>query len=387
MTQFPFVEAAGPARLPLHSHRQTSAPVILMSVDAVGGVWRYAMELAGALAPGAYRIVFAVLGPRPSARQEVEARQYGEVVWLDEPLDWMVAGAEELSTVGPALCALADRCGADLLHLNAPSQATGMDTGLPVVTVAHSCLPTWWKTVNGTPLPEDWRWHLQTNQAGFDVSGSIVVPSRSHARAVADCYGRGDRFEVVHNGIPSFRHSGERQPMLFAAGRWWDEGKNGKALAVAAPLLGWPVVAAGPLESPGGAQVNMEAVRTLGPVPHDHVLDHMRRAEIVVSPSLYEPFGLAALEGALSGAALLLADIPTYRELWEGAACFFDPLDSADLAAKGCALIDDREMRAACASSASRRARTFTAGRQAEAMDAIYRRHLGRSSVSTSESP
>src|SRR3546814_15067984 len=56
------------------------------------------------------------------------------------------------------------------------------------------------------------------------------------------------------------------------------------------------------------------------------------RAGIFVSPSLYEPFGLAVLEAAMSGCALLLSDIPTFRELWDGAAVFTPAGDSDALA-------------------------------------------------------
>ena len=38
--------------------------------------------------------------------------------------------------------------------------------------------------------------------------------------------------------------------------------------------------------------------------------------------ALYEPFGLAVLEAAQAGCALVLSDIPTFRELWDGAALF-----------------------------------------------------------------
>ncbi|MBX9462606.1 MAG: glycosyltransferase family 4 protein [Aquamicrobium sp.] len=376
MNQGSIVEA-GPAIPRRALRRRPSSPaVILMSVDAVGGVWRYAMELARALPRQSYRVVFAGLGPKPRQEQVKEAKALGDLVWLDQPLDWMTDSPEDLAAVGPALSALSHECGADLLHLNLPSQAAGLNSHLPVVTVAHSCLPTWWKAVKGTTLPARWRWHLQINQAGFDASNAIVVPSGSHAQNVSDCYRCLDRLQVVHNGIASFLPRARGEPMLFAAGRWWDEGKNGAILSGAAPRLDWPMVAAGPLTSPEGQTLDLPGVRTLGPLAHEQVLDHMRRADILVSPSIYEPFGLAPLEGARAGAALMLANIATYRELWEGSAIFFDPTDPGDLAAKASMLIQDAEMRAAGASAALSRSRSFTPDRQAAAMDAIYRSHL-----------
>ncbi len=370
--------AAGSVPLHARTHCRSSPAVILMSVDAVGGVWRYAMELASALPRREYRIVFAVLGPRPAREQEREARQHGDVVWVDQPLDWMASGPEQLSNVGPALSSLAEECGADLFHLNLPSQAACLNTRLPIVTVAHSCLPTWWSAVRKTRLAKEWRWHLQINRDGFDASNAVVAPSASHAGAVAHCYGRIDGLEVVHNAIAASLNHEPREPMIFAAGRWWDEGKNGKVLVAAAPLVEWPVVMAGAVAGPDGQWLEPGGARMSGPIAHDQVLDQMRRAQIVVSPSIYEPFGLAALEGASCGAALLLSDIPTYRELWDGAAAFFDPSDPEDLAAKAGSLIGDPQLRSALASKAFARSRTFTPEVQAKAMDNIYSRLLRR---------
>ena len=44
----------------------------------------------------------------------------------------------------------------------------------------------------------------------------------------------------------------------------------------------------------------------------------MARASIYALPARYEPFGLSILEAALSGAALVLGDIPSLREVWGG---------------------------------------------------------------------
>ena len=43
------------------------------------------------------------------------------------------------------LVAIARDWGADLLHLNLPSQAAGFPDGMPVVVTSHSCLATWWR--------------------------------------------------------------------------------------------------------------------------------------------------------------------------------------------------------------------------------------------------
>ena len=64
-----------------------------------------------------------------------------------------------------------------------------------------------------------------------------------------------------------------------------------------------------------------------------------RAPSIYALPARYEPFGLSVLEAALSGCALVLGDIPSLREIWDGAALFVDP-DDARRAAKHAADAD-----------------------------------------------
>ena len=101
---------------------------------------------------------------------------------------------------------------------------------------------------------------------------------------------------------------------------------------------------------------------------------------IFVSPAKYEPFGLAVLEAAQAGCALVLNEIPTFRELWDGAAVFAEADDQTALcAAIGC-LIDDPARRRAIGAAAQDRARRYTlAVMVANTIDA-YQSCLGRAS-------
>jgi glycogen(starch) synthase len=60
--------------------------------------------------------------------------------------------------------------------------------------------------------------------------------------------------------------------------------------------------------------------------------DAFARAAIYCLPARYEPFGLSALEAALSGCALVLGDIPSLREVWgDEAAVYVPPNEHAAL--------------------------------------------------------
>ena len=346
---------------------------ILMTVDAVGGVWRYAMDAARALRLEGVATLFTGLGPPPSRQMIEEARAIGELEWLDAPLDWMVRDPAALSQVPAMLAELASARGVDLLHLNLPSQAAGLSVDLPVVVVSHSCVGTWFASVRGTLLPADWQWQEDINRRGLTAADAIVAPSRSHADAVARIYGV-TAIDIVHNASGHVPTQLGKKDYVFAAGRWWDEGKNAAALDIAASLCRRPVVAAGPTEGPNGEQFSFAHVDDRGPLGHREAMALMSEAAIFVSPSIYEPFGLAALEAARSGAALVLADIPTYRELWADAALFADSADPASFAEAIDRLADDRRLRRRIALAAQEKSRQFSLRNQADCLLAIYRR-------------
>ena len=124
-------------------------------------------------------------------------------------------------------------------------------------------------------------------------------------------------------------YSGRKWPFVLSVGRLWDEAKNLTALESIASQLNWPVYVAGEETDPetGKKTPLLDAsVRRLGKLTPDHVMAFMRRAGIYALPARYEPFGLSVLEAALCGCALVLSDIPSLRENWDGAAVWVAPI-------------------------------------------------------------
>lgn len=347
-------------------------PHILMTLDAVGGVWRYAMDLAIAMTREGYRFTFAGLGPQPSAAQRAEAEQIGQLLWLDAPLDWITEDETALDRIPDLLRQIVDEHEIDLVHLNLPSQAAGLSLDIPVVAVSHSCVVTWFAAVRHSTVPADWDWQRRRNRDGFDHADAVVAPSHAHAAMLADSYGKIANLHVVWNCSTARPESLAKEELVFAAGRWWDEGKNGALLDEAAPHSVWPVFMAGPVHGPSGQWQELKHVNALGELPHSEVKQWMARAAIVASPSRYEPFGLAALEAAQAGAALVLADIPTYRELWDGAALFAPADDPQAFAAALNQLAANDVLRHDYAARAQERAGRYTLAAQAAAMQSIY---------------
>lgn len=354
---------------------------VLMTLDAVGGVWRYGMDLAGNLKKFGYRFTFAGFGPEPSPSQRAEAERTGELVWLDAPLDWIVQDERALDAVPPLLASLVAERQVDLVHLNLPSQAAGLVLPVPVLVVSHSCVVTWFAAVRGSDVPPEWAWQKRRNRAGFDNCDIVVAPSQSHADMLRASYGPIANQRVVYNGSRPTPGSADKQPLVFAAGRWWDDGKNVATLDAAAPMMDWKLVLAGSNRGPAGQYMAIGNADHRGELPHAEVRGLMARAGIVVSPSIYEPFGLAPLEAAGAGAALVLSDIPTYRELWDEAALFAPAFDANAFAEAVNSLIRDPGRRADMAEKARRRAQRYTLAAQASAMRQVYADLLNRKPV------
>jgi glycosyltransferase involved in cell wall biosynthesis len=349
-------------------------PRILMTVDAVGGVWRYALDLATELVEWGIETIFVGFGPPPSEHQLGEASGKGVVIWTDAPLDWTTDREDRLDEIPDLLANLVASNEIDLVHLNLPSQGAGLDVDVPVVVMSHSCVVTWFRAVRDSAPPADWIWQKQRNRRGFDRADIVVSPSESHAEALRLSYGPIPHLEVVHNSSRAPLCSPPKENLVFAAGRWWDEGKNGAVLDLAAPCLEWPLVMAGASFGPNGQRCRFANAKHVEHLAHEETMALMSRAAIVVSPSVYEPFGLVPLEAARHGAALVLADISTYRELWDGAAVFADPRDPRAFADAVNRLTSEAMLRMNLARLAQKRSSTFSPVAQARAMAEIYTR-------------
>jgi glycosyltransferase involved in cell wall biosynthesis len=79
------------------------------------------------------------------------------------------------------------------------------------------------------------------------------------------------------------------------------------------------------------------------------------------------------LEAAQAGCPLVLSDIPTFRELWDGAAIFVAPNDDAAIAAALEGLLRDPEERARAGAAARERAGRYTVAAMTAGVLGVYR--------------
>jgi len=66
-------------------------------------------------------------------------------------------------------------------------------------------------------------------------------------------------------------------------------------------------------------------------------------AKLVVLPSLYETFGIAALEASVSGTPLIVASATNFKQLVKHSAIFYEPKNTNELAEKICQVVSNYE--------------------------------------------
>jgi glycosyltransferase involved in cell wall biosynthesis len=127
------------------------------------------------------------------------------------------------------------------------------------------------------------------------------------------------------------------------------------------------------LIGPEGAGVDLRHAQPLGRQSPAGVAAWLARAPVYASAARYEPFGLGVLEAAQAGCALVLSDIPTFRELWDGAALFAPPDDAETFAGLCQALLDAPREAERMGREARRRAGRYSVGAMTAGVLEIYR--------------
>ena len=157
-----------------------------------------------------------------------------------------------------------------------------------------------------------------------------------------------DRWQAAANGPAR-----EREPLVVAWGRiQYEKGFQVLARAMGelrqrVPGVRCVIAGRGSYLPELQTQIDMEGVSDLvtlaGFVPDDDLHDLLRRASCVVIPSLYEPFGIVALEGMAAGAPTIVARTGGLAEIVSGtdAGMLFEPGNHHELADRIAEVIAD----------------------------------------------
>jgi glycosyltransferase involved in cell wall biosynthesis len=348
---------------------------VLMTGDTVGGVWTFTLELASQLSAQGAEVWLVTFGGVASADQRRRANAIsGLRLWdSDLKLEWMENPWKDVQESCAILWKLAREFQPDVAHLNTYAHAA-LPWECPVVVTAHSCVLSWWAAVKRTTLAPCWYRYRDEVRQALITADLVTAPSRAMLRTLKQQYAvELPNTRVIANGVnPSGFQPGPKQEFILTAGRLWDEAKNVQALCAIASRLPWPLYLAGEVSNSNGRTTQWPGCRLLGQLSAESLAHWYSSAALYALPARYEPFGLSALEAALSGCALVLGDIPTLRELWDGAAVFVPPDDPDRLHDVLEDLIEDSERRMQVAARCRNRAQRFTAKRMgSEYLDAF----------------
>ena len=171
---------------------------ILISTDAVGGVWDYSCTLAAALQADGHEVLLAVLG-QLEARHSAGIPAGVEVASRPYRLEWMQDAGADISRSSRWLARLAELWQADVAHLNQFSSVLA-PFGMPTVVVAHSEVLSWFGETLRIDAPGEWRRYAMRVRRALRRATAVVAPTDYQSRLLARHYGRvADR--VIHNGV------------------------------------------------------------------------------------------------------------------------------------------------------------------------------------------
>jgi glycosyltransferase involved in cell wall biosynthesis len=348
-------------------------------VRTLGGPATYARELVAALvarAPRTQEYVVLTDGPEAFEGLDVEVRHvalaspYAQVVW-------------DHGMIPVAL----RRSGVDLYHGTKNTLPALLPC--PAVVTVHD-LAVYHHPASFAALQ---RWHLRTHTPlAVRAARAIITVSR---HAAADLCARFPRAAVkvhaVPNGVSARFHpvADEATRTAFRARHGLGGGplvgylgtlqprKNVELLAaafarIASAVPGAELVLAGRIRPGYRPALPHAGVRLIGPLPARDLATFYSSAAVLVSPSLYEGFGLTLLEAMACGCPVIALNRSAVPEVVGDAALLLDEADEQALAAALMRVLGDPAAAAELRRRGLARAAHFSWTATAAATAAIY---------------
>ncbi|MBW3545168.1 MAG: glycosyltransferase family 4 protein [Bacteroidetes bacterium] len=346
-----------------------------MTTDTLGDVWSYSLNLARALAPFNVHIHLASMGAIPDEYQKEETEKLSNVTLYSSnwQLEWMDDPWDEVEAAGHWLKYLQSEIRPDLMHFNHYSLAA-LPWKSPVLLMGHGSLLSWWEVVKGAPAPSAYNTYRSKVRSGLQAANMVVASTASALAELVYHYGPLAQQQLIHNSIVSPQASlPAKQPFVLTKGNLWDETDNiAFCETLAAEGLSWPLLVIGEEKAQGGQQAFFPNLHRLGKLSRQDMADRMAVAAVYLHPVKYDPFGLTVLEAAHAGCALVLADIPALRELWQDAALFISVSDVAVAHEQVEALLQNKKQRQLLAQKAKVRAQQYNAATQGRHYFSLY---------------
>jgi len=320
---------------------------------AIGGVERHVERLAGGLASAGARVEVAttdLLRDHPFARGRPDS-ETGPVAVRRHPVLRAFPAPQGLGLAAPGMFADALRTRADIVHAHAfgyfptwAGRAVRSLRGIPFVVTPHSD--------PGRDSPLSRLYARAVARGSLRGADRIVALTEREADWLSGLDVPRERIRVIPNGIDleefkdlPRRPIGAETPVVLFVGRLYARQKGLEPLIEAFALLprarnarirlvGEDWGGRGPLLARARELGGADRVVATGPLPRADLLREFASADLLVLPSLFEPFGIVLLEAMASGLPIVATRAGGIPEvvLDRKTALLVRPGDSAELA-------------------------------------------------------
>jgi glycosyltransferase involved in cell wall biosynthesis len=351
-----------------------------------GGTGRYTRELTLALAetaPPRWRVSTVVARHRDPSKAVITGVDGPKVLRL--PRRALIAAWQRGVPIWP---------GGDSVHAPTPLAPPRPRRGRSLVVTVHDTVP--W-THPQTLTERGVRWHRRAVARAARSADALVVPTGAVAAELSRYVQPAGRVHVVGEGVTPALSAPPGEASADAAARRLRlpprylltvgtlEPRKGldvllqamtKPHAPALPLVvvgqrGWGEV--NPARLADQAGLDRSRVLSLGRIDDEELAVVLRRAEVLVAPSLAEGFGLPVLEAMAAGVPVVHSDAPALLEVAGGTGVTVKRQDATALANGLRTVLDDPERTAVRVAAGKVRAQRFTWERAARA---VWRVHL-----------
>lgn len=305
---------------------------ILMTCTGDRASWSHALELGACLGRCGLDVALATLGEPPSQGQLEEALRLPNLQVFPGRFatDWQDDGWDEVERAGEWLLHLEEHLEPDVVHLHAYPYGALPFTA-PRLLEGHQCPVCRSRALSGEVASLAWERYRQAVVRAFREARMVVAPSAAALHELTAAFGPLPACRVIPPGRSPRRFlPGTKDDLILSAGCFGDAARDLPALAEVAREVAWPVAVLVDGASDDEARASRPVRLVQGSSP-DRMAAWYGRASVFALPCRYDPSGLSALEAGLAGCALVLGDVPSLRETWEGAALFVTPGDPEDL--------------------------------------------------------
>lgn len=292
----------------------------------------------------------------------------------------------------------------DLFH--SPADLVPLGLGCPWVVTIHDLMWVEAPELASAFLPvrvANGLWYRANFAHAIRGARRVIAISQATARAIDRVYpDHAHKVRVVHHGFDASRHDRGRAGPRALLDPWLPPGvRYSLVVGQGSPYKNHPRMIRAFVDAMGSrsdhklvlvrrfSRVDTEMERLLArpevqalvvTIPHvtDEILFTLyAHAHMLLFASLYEGFGLPALEAMGFGLPVLASTAEAVVEVTGDAALHADPLNHADLVAKIRALDADPALRARLVEAGARRTRDFSWQRAALATLDVYREAVG----------